>query len=328
MARLVDAVLGLEKQKQILYESLMRDQLAHVYLFSGPEGIGKKQLATAMAQSLLCSEKKDGCGQCPSCHRVEKLSHEGLLIIEPELGHVIKIEKSREILDFLSLKSLSKNRVIIIDHAHLLNPQAANSLLKIIEEPPVGTYFFLITHNASLVLSTIRSRSRTVRFQTLTTEQLKLKNPSAPEWALKAARGSFKKMNQLIDSEEISERAICAQYLDQFLFEPDFLLSNDWRSYVKEKTGFTKLIYYWLSIIRDAIYLKSDEQDSILNLDLLSSLKKMQKVEKLWLLEMMNQLISIETHQMINRDPQFVFEELWILLHKKNIEVPVYARMD
>lgn len=317
MARVMESIFGLEKPKKILVESMLKNQLAHVYLFSGPEGIGKKKLALAIAQALLCPVDSLGCGNCPSCHRVEIGTHEGLLIVEPEFGHQIKIERSREILEFLSLKSITKNRVIIIDQAHLLNPQAANSLLKIIEEPPVGTFFFLITHNASLLLSTVRSRSRIIRFQALTNEELSqaansLKEQEVPGWAITAARGSFKKIHQLTDPDEQSERVLSSQILQSFLFSENFLLEQEWRNTVKERSGYVKMIYYWLSFIRDAIFLKSGEGQLVLNQDLIQMLNKIQQFDKQWLLALMGDLIELETHQAINRDPQLVFEELWI----------------
>ena len=104
------------------------------------EGIGKRQVAVAVAQQLLCSGRQEACGECSDCIRVKAGKHESVLL-QPD-GAQIKVEQSRSVIKFLSLKSNHSVRIVIIDDAHLMNSQAANSLLKILEEPPSGVYFF------------------------------------------------------------------------------------------------------------------------------------------------------------------------------------------
>ncbi|MEQ1665564.1 MAG: hypothetical protein ABL927_09340, partial [Bdellovibrionales bacterium] len=129
-------------------------------LFVGAPEQGKKMVATYLAQILLCEQKTieqniseqkniaaistDACGVCSSCLRVAKNQSEGLMILAPEKG-VIKIEAAMAVVRQLSLSAWGRARVVIIDDAHLLNPQAANALLKSIEEPPPHTYFVLIS---------------------------------------------------------------------------------------------------------------------------------------------------------------------------------------
>jgi hypothetical protein len=96
---------------------------------------------------------------------------ESIMLVEPD-GASIKIEQARDILQFISLRRIGRARVVIIDQAHLLNPQAANSLLKSLEEPPDGTYFFLVTSVPASILATIRSRSQQVRFGPLSADEL------------------------------------------------------------------------------------------------------------------------------------------------------------
>ena len=161
-------------------------RLAPTLLFSGLAGIGKKLCAEALAQALICeraetpssddlevkSEMKRACGECGPCLRVAIGQSESILNIAPD-GASIKIEQVRSILEFCSLQKLGRAQVVIIDQAHLLNLQAANALLKSLEEPPEGTYFILVSANSAALLPTIRSRAQLIRFKPLSTSELK-----------------------------------------------------------------------------------------------------------------------------------------------------------
>ena len=122
------------------------------------------------------------------------------MIVEPD-GPQIKIDQARSVLEKLSMRSLTENRVIILDQAQSLNPQAANSLLKMLEEPPAGTFFFMIAPTQSGLLPTLRSRSRVVQFHPLTYDQIMTKDKS-PSWMIKASAGSFEKLRLLQEPAE------------------------------------------------------------------------------------------------------------------------------
>lgn len=141
------------------------NRLAHALAFSGPEGSGKKKMAWALAQALLCDRQEEApCGECGPCRRIENESSEAVCFIEPE-KNTIKLEAAATILDFLSLQRLARARVVIVDQANLLNVQTANALLKAIEEPPPETYFVLTTPGTSQLLPTLRSRVQNLNFQ-------------------------------------------------------------------------------------------------------------------------------------------------------------------
>lgn len=207
MARLLDSLKGHGPTLQPLIEAASRDRLAPTLVFSGPSGIGKKLAALALAQALVCEKSRDdACGECGSCLRIEKRQSESLLVVEPD-GAQIKIEQARDVLQFISLRSLGRSRVIVIDQAHLLGPQAANALLKSLEEPPNGTFFILVTPLASAILPTIRSRSQMVRFRPLEIPELRsILGKDADEWVLKSARGSVENARRMMeDREEFQE---------------------------------------------------------------------------------------------------------------------------
>lgn len=168
-----------------LITAASENRLAGTLLFAGPSGIGKKRSALTLAQALVCETPLDqrveeaGCGECGPCLRIAKGQSESLMVVEPD-GAQIKIEQARSVLQFLNLQKLGRARVIIIDQAHLLGPQAGNALLKSLEEPPSGTYFILISHLPNAILATLRSRSQLVRFKPLSDESMR-KILSRPE---------------------------------------------------------------------------------------------------------------------------------------------------
>jgi DNA polymerase III delta prime subunit len=137
--------------------------LPHAMAFSGAGATEKLDFAWAFAQLLVCEKDDAPCGACGSCLRVEARSSESVLMIAPE-KNAIKLEAAHDVLNFLSLQRVSRARIVIIDQAHLLNPQAANALLKVVEEPPPETYFILVTPEFSLLLPTLRSRVQRIRF--------------------------------------------------------------------------------------------------------------------------------------------------------------------
>lgn len=165
MARLIDQIPRQKKVWDRLMDARREHRLAHALAFSGPEGSGKKKMAWAFAQALLCDRQEEApCGECGPCRRVEMESSESICFIEPE-KNTIKLEAAAEILDFLSLQRLSRARVVIVDQSHLLNAQTANALLKAIEEPPPESYFILTTPGTLQLLPTLRSRVQNMAFQ-------------------------------------------------------------------------------------------------------------------------------------------------------------------
>ena len=310
MARNLDFVLGHQEIISKLVHSFESGKPGQTYLFVGPAGIGKKWTALGLAQALLCPKSPRGCGICPSCIRASQNIHEGLKIVEPA-GANIKIEQAKEILEFLSLKSLSGNRVIIIDQAQLLNPQAANSLLKTLEEPPEGTFFFLIAPSVSGLMPTIRSRSRIVQFKPLTAEELG-KKVKAPAWALKAAGGSFEKLAQLQEGPEQELRQKAVDILGLFINDQDFLMNEIWRAEFKDRAQAPRLISYWVGFMKDAIYFRENQKGQIVNMDQPELIKNLAEYSNEFLLDLIHKAFKVEQAFLAHRDPMLVMEEFYI----------------
>ncbi|BCR05134.1 DNA polymerase III subunit delta' [Desulfuromonas versatilis] len=159
-------VLGHERQKDILRRALDSGRLAHAYLFEGPEGIGKRLMALAVARAVACAEG-NGCGDCAACRKIDHNNHPDLHIVESE-GASIKIDQVRALQKELSYRPLeAPKKICLIDGAEKMNPAAGNALLKTLEEPSGDALLILLTSRAEGVLATIRSRCQRLPFARL-----------------------------------------------------------------------------------------------------------------------------------------------------------------
>jgi len=165
-------------------KSVANNRLASTYLFVGKNGVGKHLFGLKLAQALLCegnTEPLTPCGSCPSCAQVSAQTHPDLILVSkpPEKAFIPlelfigKPEHRRQtgLCHEIGLKPFRGGRKIaIIDDADFLNVEGANSLLKTLEEPPVNSLLILIGSSEQKQISTIVSRSQTIRFGQLTEE--------------------------------------------------------------------------------------------------------------------------------------------------------------
>lgn len=146
-------------------------QLSHAYLFVGPRGIGKHAIATALAASINCSSS--GCGQCDDCRGVMRRTYRDVIFIEP-VGNYITIDQIREVNHLVQLRSAGNGRqIVIIDDAATMKKEAANSLLKTLEDPPGDIIFILIAGSLEALLPTIVSRCQLITFGRLGADEIK-----------------------------------------------------------------------------------------------------------------------------------------------------------
>ncbi len=159
-------LLGQEKAKALLGRSLATGTTPHAYLFRGPEGVGKQLFARVLAATLNCRQRRDGaaCGSCSSCRKFRSGNHPDLVVIRPEQG-TIKIDRIRELIKALSYPPYeSATRVVLLEDIHTMRREAANSLLKTLEEPPENNLLILTVASSKDILSTITSRCQSVPF--------------------------------------------------------------------------------------------------------------------------------------------------------------------
>ena len=164
-------VVGHRSRLRLLSGAVARATLPPSLLFSGPSGVGKRRVATALAQVLNCEAAPatgdgiDGCGSCSSCRRIERGSHPDVVLVEPSDNRAIGVEPIRQLMGRSAYKPFEgRCRVVIVDDADRLMWPAQNALLKTLEEPQGSSQFVLVTAYPDLLLPTVRSRCQHVRF--------------------------------------------------------------------------------------------------------------------------------------------------------------------
>jgi DNA polymerase III gamma/tau subunit len=170
-------IIGHKNKRNALERLYLADKLPHSFIFAGPSGIGKKQVAFELYRSYFCENKSNkkysGCGNCKSCQLFLVNSLPYLHIINCEDKENINVDSLRTLLHELHLKVESTaKRVVILDNAEYLTIQAQNILLKTLEEPRPDTFFCLITTNPNKLLQTIQSRCQVWFFDSLTSQEI------------------------------------------------------------------------------------------------------------------------------------------------------------
>ncbi|MCK0143196.1 DNA polymerase III subunit delta' [Aliiroseovarius sp. F20344] len=186
-------LIGQDAAEQAFLTAYNSDRMHHGWLISGPRGVGKATLAWRIARFLLATPPDDGgmfaapapdtldiSPDHPVAHRIAALSEPGLFLLRrpwdekaKRLKGEITVDEVRKLKSFFALSSAGGGRrVVIVDVADEMNSNAANALLKLLEEPPEGAVLMLISHQPSRLLPTIRSRCRELRLGPLSPEAL------------------------------------------------------------------------------------------------------------------------------------------------------------
>ncbi len=172
-------IVGQARAVEILQRELRTGRVPQAYLFHGPESVGKKRTALAVAMALQCrAAEADACGACPECRNVAAGHHPDVRFYSPQAktrgaAEKIYIEQIRTLQQDIALRPMAgRMKIFVVDDADRLVEQAANAFLKTLEEPPDSSLLILVTAFPDRLLATIRSRCRTVRFQPLSPESV------------------------------------------------------------------------------------------------------------------------------------------------------------
>lgn len=271
-------IYGHTESIAILKKTVARNRISHAYLFSGIGGIGKKTLALSFVAALNCQHKKDAadaCGKCPSCLKVQHKTHPDLIMVEPD-GQFIRIAAIREIQEHMKIKPLEGGwRGIVIDEADKLREEAANALLKTLEEPNAFNILILICSRPHYLLSTIVSRCRHMRFHPLATAAvagfLQERRGLAPEKAALLAGLSGGSIGRALEmnSDDVAAYRLKIMQLIRSTSKDDPLSLLNLASFLAEDK---KEIVQGLDILktcfRDALILKeTGKEEMLINAD-------------------------------------------------------------
>ena len=170
--------------RRLIARAVARDTLPPCLVLTGPDGVGKRRLALALAGMLNCEALAapeaggtaafpDACGVCGACQRIARGVHADVIIIAPGETGSIKVDAVRTAVNQAAFRPFEgRRRVVIIDDADRLVPEAQNALLKTLEEPPAASVFLLVTSRPHLLLATVRSRCPELRFGGLSTDEV------------------------------------------------------------------------------------------------------------------------------------------------------------
>ena len=186
-----DRILGNDAAKTSLTRMIDSGRLPNSLLFTGHEGVGKREFALEVARALVCTSTVDGqgCGKCSACERVVKFEipkpekkddfKQVFFSGHPDVGTVVAYNRNILVDAIRALEQEAnfrpfeaKARLFLIDDADKMNDAASNALLKTLEEPPSTTYIILVTSKPEALLQTIHSRCQVVRFAPLTVDSV------------------------------------------------------------------------------------------------------------------------------------------------------------
>lgn len=276
-----DAIAGHENSKAFLAELFQEKRPRTSLLLLGPEGCGKKMLALAFARDFLCLQERRADCRCVSCGAFAVGSHPDFLLVAPSApGKEILLEQIKTMAAQAAFApTLSTYKVCVIDGADYLNAAAANSLLKLLEEPPAYWLFILLAAEESRILLTIRSRVVQLKSEGLPPELIekilrergfadeapvlaRLAEGSAGH-ALKMADENVLAMRNIVQSIFLALPEKEASLLPQRFPWPDKASGQDGR----------ELLKIMLFILRDAVFVKVGLDKYVYNIDMSSWLK-------------------------------------------------------
>ena len=279
-----DSVLGHEQNKEFLQNFLQREARPHALLFCGAEGLGKKKLALEFAKTFLCLNGKgdDGCEACRLLNFADgNVSHPDFILVErlPEKRD-LSIEQMRELAKQAAFAPvLSKNKICIVEDADRLTEAAANSFLKLLEEPPAGWLIILLASSEDKLLTTILSRVVKLRFNPLAVadvKQLLLERgvaESESEVLARISEGSVGTALNLNEQNALEYRQTALSFLEALplVFPMNYVTDRTWvvKYERAEAMLFVKLLQL---LLRYMIFIKTGVTVNLYNCDVQENL--------------------------------------------------------
>ena len=259
-------IYGHSRQIEMLQKAVSSGRVAHAYLFTGLSGIGKKAVALAFAQTITCEASQtppDACGLCPVCRKIAAQTHPDIYVLSTE-RQFLRIDAVRDIQQQMTFKPIeAARRVVIIDDADKMNEQAANALLKTLEEPTSSNLLILITARPYWLPATIVSRCRQLRFNPLpagVVEDYLIRvgqlDPARAKIAAALSQGSIADALDLQNVDYLAYRSELARLLAQARAEIPHSLLSLAAFLGREKNDARQGLDILKSFFRDALVLR------------------------------------------------------------------------
>jgi DNA polymerase-3 subunit delta' len=281
-------IIGQSRAVSLLQRSLEQGAMAHAYLLVGPPHVGKMTLALDLARAVNCQGDEPPCGQCDACQKIASGNHADVQVVglnstgdsSDKLRTEIAIDQIREIQHSSSLPPFEgRYKVFIIEGAELMSTEAANCLLKTLEEPSAGVLFILLTVNESVLPATVVSRCQRLELRPLATSQVGV--TLSERWGVEAQKAELLArlshgclgwaISAASDDSLLEQRAqrlerlldiISADYEGRFDYATQLVTwLNQSRSLVQGILGL------WLDWWRDLLLVKLGADDAVTNID-------------------------------------------------------------
>jgi DNA polymerase-3 subunit delta' len=290
-------VIGHNRAVSLLQRSLEKGTTTHAYLFVGPPHAGKMTLAMNLAQALNCEAGQMPCGQCASCRKIARGKHADVRVIDltsnSENGEdknrtEIGIEQIRQLQHSASLPPFEgRNKIFIIDGAEMLSVEAANCLLKTLEEPVAGVVFVLLAADTALLPETVVSRCQCLELKPMPVDEAEAAlaglqgiEPQPAKllsrlchgcigWAIEAA-GNDELLNQYRENRDSILDIISAGFNERFDYASRLAVQfSQKREYVRQ------ILNLWLDLWRDLLLIKAGSAEAITNIDIEIKMKEL-----------------------------------------------------
>jgi DNA polymerase-3 subunit delta' len=315
-------IRGQASAKRLLQSGLKHDTLSHAYIFSGPVGTGRSEMALALAKAIYCKASvDDACGECLECRKVEHGNHADLHIVHPD-GASIKIEQIRELQkEFAYRASASGTKIYILHHAEKMTVQAANSLLKFLEEPVSKVMAILITENGNALLPTIQSRAQWISFNPMPRDEMMLAllqegHPAVLVQPAVHITAGMEAARELIAGNWFAEmRNVVLQLAKETLTRfPSSIVTIQQKLIKTELADHMSSLFDLLILwFKDMVQLRLGRRDNLVytdQLDWMGSLASSREVQD-WV-QMMDQAVSLQKRLRFNANPQLVIEKMLV----------------
>lgn len=281
------SLVGNQRIKRLLQRAVAENRIRQGLIFAGPRGVGKHQFALALAQALNCRRPQggDACGTCDQCIKITAREHIDVETIAAD-GQFIKIAQMREMTERANYRPYDgRRRVYILDAAERLNLNAANSILKVLEEPPETTLMVLVTAKPYALLQTIRSRCQMLSFAPLTAAELEsflnenYKRPAAENRLLaRLTRGSIGRALEIDLGIYREQRAQMVELLEAAIVSRDTLKLMQAAEHLAkklEREEFERHLDALLVLLEDLFHQKLGEAaESLTNADIAPRLER------------------------------------------------------
>lgn len=306
-----------EGVKKALLAAIQQHTLPHAYLFLGPAGVGKRATALALAKALNCrAQWGEGCNRCSTCQRIDRSLHPDVHFVEPQ-GQAIKIDQIRQLQSVLALQAYEGGaKVAILDDADKLTKEAANSLLKILEEPPALTLFILVCQHLGELPATVLSRAQVLRFGLLPRPTVVAllrqqgHHQADAELAACLSGGRVGKALTLEVSKALQMRTQALELLTQAGSGDPAVILGSAEQWAKRKSDHDLLFEMLLAMARDLAVVRAGGDEQHLTdpefADVLSPLAASLPRETVW--ELFDIIHATQRALVHNANPQLAFE--------------------